>query len=311
MLRPAPPRRRPFLLLGGLALACWLALLALALSTYRTPGAAELAAAHHRVAEYVAGIDAQRAACFADPDRPPDLAPGEGCGLPVRAEDVALDPYIVAEPYEFGRDAPDAVFWAAVVTGALGLLAGLRRSTTRFAAVVAGAAGFAVVGQVVAVGSAAFLHAVAGPADEWPEPWDLPVWDRLLPAAGRAVVLTVLLALLGVGVGRLARGRLLVAGGALAGWLGVETALWLLAPVATPWTPGGGVLSLLEEFGLFIPDHSRPEGPADTVHGFESGHLQATLVLAGWTAGLLLTAVVAARSGARRVPDERADSGSA
>jgi hypothetical protein len=286
---------------GGLALACWLALLALALSTYRTPSPAELAHAHEQVAEYVAGIDAQRAACFADPARPPDLAPGEGCGLPVHAEDVALDPYLGAEPYEFGRDATDAAFWAALLTGALGLLAGLlqppaQRPSRRIATVAAGAAGFAVVGQAVAVGSAAFLHAVAGPAAEWPEPWDIPVWDRLLPASGRAVVLTVLLALLGLALNRLAGGRLRVAAAVLAGWVAVETALWLLAPVATPWTPWGSVLSLLAEHGLFIPDHSRPEGPADTVHGFESGHLQATLVLAGWTAAVLLTAAVGARS---------------
>jgi len=292
VLRPLPHRRRPFLLFGGLALACWLALLAIALSTYRTPSEAELAHAHEQVAEYVAAIDAQRAECFADPDRAPDLAPDEGCGLPVHAENVALDPYIDAEPYEFGRDAPDAVYWAALLTGALGLLAGLQRPARRIAVVAAGAAGLAVVGQAVAVASAAFLHAVAGPADEWPEPWDLPVWDRLLPAAGRAVVLTVLLALLGVGLSRLARGRLGIAVAVLAGWVAVETALWLLAPVATPWTPWGSTVSLLNRFGLFIPDYSRPTGPADTVYGFESGHLQATLVLAGWTAAVLVAGAI-------------------
>jgi hypothetical protein len=299
VLRPVPQRRRPFLLLAGLVLACWLALLAIALNTYRTPSDAELAHAHAAVAEYVTGIDAQRAACFADPDRPPDLAPDEGCGLPVRAEDVALDPYIDAEPYEFGRDAPDAVFWAALLTGALGLLVGLRQPARRTVVLGAGAAGLAVVGQAVAVGSAAFLHAVAGPAAEWPQPWDIPVWDRLLPAAGRAVVLTVLLTLLGVGLARLTRGRGRIAAAVLAGWIGVETALWLLAPFATPWTPWGSVVSLLAEFGLFIPDHSRPEGPADTVHGFEAGHLQATLVLAIWIAAVWLASMVAARRASR------------
>jgi hypothetical protein len=72
--------------------------------------------------------------------------------------------------------------------------------------------------------------------------------------------------------------------------------LWLLAPAATPRTPGGSVLSLLAEYGLFIPDHSRPEGPADTVYGFQSGHLQASLVLAGWTAAVLLAAALIART---------------
>ena len=111
-----------------------------------------------------------------------------------------------------------------------------------------------------------------------------------IPLRRAALARRLLVALLGCGLARLTRGRRLAA--LLAGWAVVETAAWSLVPVAVPWLPSGSLASLTEEHGLFIPDESRPVGPADTVYGFESGHLQATLVLTAWAGATLLEAAL-------------------
>ena len=273
------------------------------LTTYSTPSDADIAAARERVDARVADVAATRARCLADPDRGTDLPLDVACGAPLSAEDVPLEPYLDAEPYVFARDAGGAAATAGLLTALAACLIGLRGRGRPVVTSAVGAGALALAGQVLALGSAGLLARVAGPAEEVPGiDWSRPdLVSVLLGAAARSVLLAVLVAVLGLGLARLARGRVPVVAAVLVGWAAVETVVRLMAPVLSPWLPFANAAALLAEDGLFIEDPGAPIGPADTVPGFEVGHLHAAVLLTVYA----LAVLAAARSTRRSAPRGR------
>jgi hypothetical protein len=285
-----------------LALVGWVVATAIALTQFGNPGADELARAEQQAEQDIAVNEQFRQECLADPgELPPGLDPEDACGPPMTRADVDLSFYLDRPPFDFA----DAAMAGALGFGVLSaVLAGLIGATWIGAewssrslvallfwvpqrmrvmgvkiAVLAGAALLlGVVAQAGWLAMSGILRAVAGNGAALPAG----LWGDLLQTQARAVLLTVLAALLAFGLTNLVRNTGAALGIGFVYLVIVESAVRALRPRWQPWLLSDNAAALVQDGGLTIfiydgiPDSTGFVEPTE----YYLGHLQSGVYLA-------------------------------
>jgi hypothetical protein len=244
--------RRFIQVLLGLAVLGWLGAIGIGLASYARPTEADHALAQENYDAALQADQQWRQECAADAG-----AAGQPvedfCGPPLTVAD-----FLQVQPFDLGSAAGAGAMATAVVTAVLAFLIGAtwigaewssrslvallfwvpNRLTvlgTKIAVLALAAAVIGAVAQAAWLAMAWLLDASAGSGRELPAGF----WGELLAAQGRAVVLTVLVALIGFGLANLTRNTGAALGvafvyfaileGALGAFVGVAAQRWSLA----------------------------------------------------------------------------------
>jgi hypothetical protein len=282
--------RRFIRLLLVLALLGWLVAVAVGLSHYGRPGAADLAAARQQAAQVVADANSGREQCLNDPQRPGDVPVEQVCGEPVTAADIPLDQFLPHPPFSFAEQATSGGLGFGAVAAVLGFLIGATwigaewssrsivallfweprrmRVVGAKAGVLAGAAALlGVVAQAAWLAMAGILSARAGDGGRLPAGF----WEHLLALQGRSVMLTVLAALAGFGLANLIRNTGAALGVGFVYFAVVETAVRSLRPAWQPWLLSNDAVALLYPGGLRIWIQDGAQGHEYLIHNLPAG----------------------------------------
>jgi hypothetical protein len=301
--------RRFIQVLLGLALLGWLAAVVIGLTSFGTPGDADVAAAEQRIEQEVALNEEFREQCLAqeaETDQqfcPPPLEPG----------DLRVEDYVSKEPFDLGSAGEGGALGFGAVAAVLAFLVGatwigaewstrslvallfwetrrLRVMGSKVAVLVVCAALFGVAAQAAWLAMAGILEAVVGGEDPLPDGF----WRGLLATQGRSVLLTVLAALAGYGLANLTRNTGAALGVGFVYFAIVETAIRILRPTWEPWLLSNNAVALIFPGGLPIPIRDGSVGPDGFGGGTEYllGNLQAGLWLSAVTATVLAVGVV-------------------
>ncbi|MEU2348086.1 hypothetical protein [Modestobacter sp. NPDC049651] len=303
--------RRFIGLLVALAALAGLVGLVIALLYFRSPSSEGIAAARAEIDRVVAEQEQYRQECLRDPSLPAGADPADFCGGPVRAADFSVADFLHPEPFSLAELGTGGAIAVAVACSALAFLVGAtfvgaewssrsmvsllfwepRRGRVLGAkALVVGGASLVlgVVGQVAWLVASQLLQAVAG--DDQPLPDGF--WGELSGVAGRGVLLTALVGLLGFGLTNLVRNTGAALGVAFVYLVIAENAARGLLPRVQPWLVTENVAALLQPGGMSIVlDWDMPPG-ANPATWQPEEHLITNL-----HAGLLLTAVTAVIAG--------------
>ena len=303
--------RRFIRLLVALAVVAGLVGLVVALLFFRSPTPEGLAAARDRIDDVVAQQEQYRQQCLRDAPVPAGASPEDVCGTPMTAADFSVSDFLDPEPFSLADLGTGGAMATAVACSALAFLVGATfvgaewssRSMVSLlfweprrgrvlgakALVVAGASVvLGVIGQVAWLVAAQLLQAVAG--DDRPLPDDF--WSELAGVAGRGVLLTALVGLLGFGLTNLVRNTGAALGVAFVYLAIAENAARALLPRSQPWLITENVAALLQPRGLSIVlDWNPPPGALPNWQPEE-------YLVTNLHAGLLLGAVTAVVAGA-------------
>jgi hypothetical protein len=293
---------RVLLLLGVVA---WAVAIAVGLSHYGRPSAADLAAARQQVDQIVADANLGRDKCLTDPQRPADVPVDQLCGPPVRADDIDLGNFLPHPPFSLADSTRTGVMGFAAVASLIAFLAGatwigaewstrslvalllweprrLRVLSAKAGVLLGAVAVLGVLAQAAWLGMGTLLDRVAGNGAGLPAGF----WGTELAMQGRGVLLTVLAGLGGFALAHLIRNTAAALGAGFVCFAVVETAVRSLAPSWQPWLVTSNVDGLLVDGGvhLFWPDGVGPDGQ-QAMHEYVLGNVQS---------GIYLTCVVAA-----------------
>ncbi|MGY1772571.1 hypothetical protein [Blastococcus sp. SYSU D00813] len=286
-----------------------------------TPTDAEVAAARAEAERFVAEQEVFREQCLADPTIPDDVPAEEFCGPPLTLADVGgVESFLDRAPFDLAGSATDGALAVAALASALAFAMGAtwigaewstrsivallfwvpRRGTVmgaKIGVLTAAAALYGALAQALWLAVAGVLRAAVGTDDPLPDGF----WGALLQTQARAVLLTVVAALLGFGLANLVRNTGAALGTAFVYVVVVENAVRVLRPRWDPFLLSTNALGLVQDGGLTLqlPDDASvsPDG-ASVPAEYVVGHLQA---------GVLLLAVTAVVVGAGTVLFARRD----
>jgi hypothetical protein len=291
--------RRSLRVLLLIGLVAWAATIAISLTHYSRPSAADLAAARQQAGQILAEANQGRDACLTDPQRPTGVSPEEQCGPPVTAADIDPANFLTHPPFSLAQSSDSGVMGFGAVASLIAFVAGatwigaewstrslvallfweprrLRVMTAKLGVLLAGVAVLGVLAQAAWLGMAALLDAVAGDGAALPAGF----WGAELGMQGRAVLLTVLAGLGGFALANLIRNTAAALGAGFVYFAVVETAVRSLQPAWQPWLVTNNVVGLLAPRGLhlFLPDGYGADGqPA--VREYVLGNLQSGIFL--------------------------------
>lgn len=266
--------RRFIRLLLLLAVLGWILAVVIALFHYGTPTAADHAEARQSMQQVIAQSEQGRQQCLDDPQAqgaPAGLSPEDACGPPMTTSDLSENEFLPKQPFDLasngGRGAIGFGAAAAVLGFVIGatwigaewssrslvaLLFWVPRRRSVFAAkigvLVLAAALLGVVAQAAWLAMATLLRAVAGNGRALPAHF----WDHLFATQGRAVLLTVLVALLGFGLTNLIRNTGASLGVGFVYFAIAETAVRALRPAWEPWLLSTDAAALVSPGGLQV-----------------------------------------------------------
>jgi hypothetical protein len=293
-------RARRFLqVLLVLGLVAWVAAIAISLTHYGRPSAAELAAAQQQVDQIVAESSQGYDQCVSDPQRPQGVPVEQACGEPVRAADIAPAAFLSHPPFSFADSARNGAMGFGAVASLIAFVAGAtwigaewstrslvallfweprrwRVMAAKTGVLLAGVTVLGVLAQAAWLGMAALLDAVAGDGAALPPGF----WGGMLGVQGRALLLTVLTGLGGFALANLIRNTAAALGVGFVYFAVVETAVRALVPAWQPWLVTNNVIGLLQPGGLhlFLPDGIGPDGQ-EAVREYVLGNLQSGIFL--------------------------------
>ncbi|RBY89067.1 hypothetical protein DQ244_14985 [Blastococcus sp. TBT05-19] len=255
--------RRFIQVLLGLAVLGWLGAIGIGLASFDHPTEADYAVAQETFEQAREDDEQWREECAAQAEEA-GQAVDDFCGPPMTVED-----FLQVQPFDLASNATPGTMGFAAAASVLAFLVGAtwigaewsnrsivallfwvpNRLTVMGAKVVVLALAAAVIGaaaQAAWLLMAWILDSAAGSGRELPDGF----WDELLAAQGRAVVLTVLIALLGFGLANLTRNTGAALGvafvyfaileSALRGFVGLSADRWsLLVNAVALVLPGG------------------------------------------------------------------------
>jgi hypothetical protein len=288
------PARRFIRLLLGLGLLGWLVAVAIGLTQYGHPSAADLASARHQVDQVVSDSNAGRQQCLADPPQaPPGIPADQLCGEPVTAAEVPLDQFLADPPFSLERSGTSGALGFGAVAAVLGFLIGatwigaewssrslvallfweprrLRVAGAKIGVLIGASALLGVIAQAAWLAMAGILNATAGDGGKLPGNF----WSALFALQGRSVLLTVFAALIGFGLANLTRNTGAALGAGFVYFAIVETAVRALRPTWQPWLLSNNAVALMYPRGLriFIPDRAGA-GQEYVIHNLPAGVL--------------------------------------
>jgi 4-amino-4-deoxy-L-arabinose transferase-like glycosyltransferase len=118
-------RARRFLrVLLVLGLVGWVAAIAIGLTHYGRPSAADLAAARQQAAQIVAESTQGYDQCASDPQRPQDVPVDQACGAPVTAADIDPAAFLPHPPFSFADSAEHGAMGFGAVASLIAFVAG-------------------------------------------------------------------------------------------------------------------------------------------------------------------------------------------
>jgi hypothetical protein len=289
-----------------LAVVGWVFAVVVGLLHYGTPTADDHAAARQSMQQVVAQSEQVRQQCLANPQAqgaPPGLSPEEACGPPMQLSELDENSFLPKQPFDVASSGSRGAVGFGAIAAVLGFVIGAtwigaewssrslvallfwvpRRSavfTVKIAVLTLAAALLGIVAQVGWLLMAALLRAVDGDGRALPPSF----WQHLLPIQGRAVLLTVLIALLGFGLTNLIRNTGAALGAGFVYFAIVETAVRALQPAWQPWLLSTDAAALVTAGGvqIYIYDAIGP-------NGFTNPR---TYLVTNLQAGIELTAVV-------------------
>ena len=306
--------RRFIQVLVGLTLVGFVVATVIGLLNLGTPTEAEVAAARAEAERFVAEQEAFREQCLADPSIPDDVPAEEFCGPPLTVEDVGgVESFLDRVPFDLAGSATEGALAVAALSAALAFVMGAtwigaewssrsivallfwvpRRMAvigTKVAVLTAAAVLFGVLAQAAWLAMAGVLRVAVGTDEALPAGF----WSTLLQTQGRAVLLTVVAALLGFGLANLVRNTGAALGIAFVYVVVVENAVRVLRPRWDPFLLSTNALGLVQDGGLtlqFFDDQAVPSGGPAPVEYFV-GHLQGGVLLAGVTVAVLAVGAV-------------------
>jgi hypothetical protein len=265
-------RARRFLrVLVLLGLVGWVAAIAIGLTHYGRPSAADLAAAQRQVDQIVSESNQGHDQCVSDPQRPQDAPVEQVCGERVSTTDIDSGAFLSSPPFSYAGSARAGAVGFGAVASLLAFIAGatwigaewstrslvallfweprrLRVMATKAGVLLAGVAVLGVLAQAAWLGMAALLDAVAGDGGALPAGF----WGGLFAMQGRAVLLTVLAGLGGFALANLIRNTAAALGVGFVYFAVVETAVRALVPAWQPWLVTNNVVGLLFPGGLHL-----------------------------------------------------------
>lgn len=282
---------------------------------FARPSAAGLAGATQRRAQLAADSARAREQCLAAVGRPQGPPSAADCGPAIRPQDIGrVEDFVDKRPFTLAKQGRGGVLGVSLVAAGLAFLLGAtsvgaewssrsivaqlfweprrrRVMASKVAVLVALTAVFAVLAEGTWLLAARVLAATRGSSAVRPG-----LWHLLFAAAGRGVLLVVLLGLLGYGIANLLRNT---AAAAVVGFLYlavVENALRILKPSSQAWLATDNAAALLSPGGLrlilnesFVDNHGVYNGSGRPL---VLSNLHGGLVLGGATAALVLLSVV-------------------
>lgn len=265
---------RLLVLLGAVGFA---AALVLASTQFAQPSAAGLADAQARLDQVVAEGVRYHQECLTSGEIPSGTSPEAYCGSAPTAEAYGgPEQFIAKQPFLIGEDGLDGALAVAAATGAFAFLMGatwigaewssrslvallfweprrLRVMAAKLTVLVGATALVGAAAQAVWAVAARVLSTTRGDGQVPPE-----LWSTLAGTAGRGVLLTVLLGLLGFGLAHLLRGTAAALGVGFVHLAIVENAVTSVRPAWQEWLlttnanalvkAGGGRYSVYEGF---------------------------------------------------------------
>ena len=317
---PAPPRgslfraelhrfraRRFIRLLLLLASLGWVLAVVIALLHYGTPTAADHAQARQSMQQLIAESEQSRQQCLQNPQAqgaPPGIPPEEACPSPIQPSDLNENSFLPKQPFDFGGSSGRGAIGFGAAAAVLGFVIGatwigaewssrslvallfwVPRRMSVFGAKIAvltlASALLGIVAEAAWLAMAALLRAVAGNGRALPAHF----WSGLFATQGRAVLLTVLIALLGFGLTNLIRNTGAALGVGFVYFAIVETAVRILRPTWEPWLLSDNAVGLLAPGGTVIYIQDGTPGPNGLVQPTEYviGSLQGGVLLGAVT----------------------------
>ena len=296
--------RRFIRLLLLLAVLGWVLATVIALLHYGTPTAADHAQARQTMQQLVSDSEQSRQQCLQQPPGPPGVPPEDICGPPMQLSDLNEADFLPKQPFDLGNYGGRGAIGFGAAAAVLGFVIGStwigaewssrslvallfwvpRRGSVFAAKIGVLALAAALLGVMAQAGwllMATLLRAVAGNGRALPAHF----WSNLLETQGRAVLLTVLIALLGFGLTNLIRNTGAALGVGFVYFAIAETAVRTLRPAWEPWLLSSQAAGLVSRGGykIYIFD-------AVGRNGFTEPRVY---LLTNLQAGIELTAVVA------------------
>jgi hypothetical protein len=301
--------RRFIQLLLVLALLGWLVAVAIGLTHFARPSAADLASARQVATQTVAEAKVNREQCLKDTSRPQNIPAEQICGPPVRASDFSPTAFLPREPFALAEQGTSGALGFGAVAAVLAFLIGatwigaewssrsivallfweprrLRVVGAKVGVLVGAAAVLGVLAQAAWLGMAGILNAVAGMGDALPGGF----WSQLLALQGRGVLLTVLAALVGFGLANLTRNTGAALGVGFVYFAIVETAVRILRPTWQPWLLSNDAVALMYPGGLSIYINDGAQGHEYVIHNLPAGITLACVTAVVVGAGAVLFA---------------------
>jgi hypothetical protein len=264
--------RRFIRLLLLLAVLGWVLAVVIALLHYGTPTAADHAQARQTMQQLIAESEQSRQQCLKNPQAqgaPPGIPPEEACPSPIQPSDLDENNFLPKQPFDFGGSGGRGAIGFGAAAAVLGFVIGatwigaewssrslvallfwVPRRMSVFGAKIAvltlASALLGVAAEAAWLAMAALLRAVAGNGRALPAHF----WSDLFATQGRAVLLTVLIALLGFGLTNLIRNTGAALGAGFVYFAIVETAVRALRPAWEPWLLSTNAGALVSPGGL-------------------------------------------------------------
>jgi hypothetical protein len=302
--------RRFIQVLVGLTLVGFVVATVIGLLNLGAPSASDLAAARADAERFVAEQQVFREQCLTDPGIPDDVPPEEFCGPPLTVADIGgAESFLAKEPFDLAGSGTDGALAVAGLSAALAFVIGAtwigaewssrsivallfwvpRRMTVvgaKVAVLALAAALFGVLTQVAWLAMAGVLRATVGLDEALPDGF----WSTLLQTQGRAVVLTVVAALLGFGLANLVRNTGAALGVAFVYVVVVENAVRVLRPTWEPFLLTSNALGLVQDGGLPLQLFD-DQGPSSDGGGlpveYFLGHVQSAAFLVAVTVAVV------------------------
>jgi hypothetical protein len=277
--------RRFIQVLLGLAVLGWLGAIGIGLLSYDQPTPEDFAVAQAEYERVLADEEEWRAECAEQAEaagQPADAF----CGPPLTVED-----FLQVEPFDLASNGNVGAMASAAAASVLAFLVGatwigaewstrsivallfwvpnrLTVMAAKLAVLAVAAAVIGVAAQAAWLGMAWILDAAAGSGAQLPDGF----WGELLAEQGRAVLLTVLIALIGFGLANLTRNTGAALGVGFVYFAVLENALRIWDPMVERWLLTRNAVSLVLPGGTEVYDYS-----ATTTNGEPPGFLVTNL----------------------------------
>ncbi len=297
----------------GLAVLGYLVIVPLiAITQFGRTTEAMRAEARAEVDRIVAEQETYRAQCLKSPlppDAPPGMAVEDYCGPPATAEDIPVDQFLPRTPFNLASALEPGAIAVGTAVAVLFFVVGatwvgaewsartmmallfwetrrIRVLLTKIAVLVAAAAAFAVVAQVVWVGSAWWIAATRGSTGGLPKGF----WTDAAALTGRTVLFAVLTSLIGFAVAQLIRGTGAALGVGFVYFAVIESAVQGIRPGWSQWLLTTNSAALVANGGIPIYVQGTTvsaTGQLEEGREIVIGNLHGGLVLGGVTLALL------------------------